>query len=261
MIIMFRKCNKFIATNIIKQVLHIIGEKTMRIHSLEHEPFEGLANIELWAKSRGHSITRTLLFKNEVFPRAGDFDWLIIMGGSMSTYEEDKYPWLVQEKEFIARAIEHKKIVLGVCLGSQLIAGVLGGRVTRNKYKEIGWHPVTLTEEGKRSPIFSNLPGRFTVFQWHGDTFSIPPGATRVAKSEGCPNQAFQCGCTVGLQFHIEYSTDSINSMFSNCGGDIVDGKFIQKPEEIISRYSNTAGTQKILNLLLDNMEREFGTT
>lgn len=140
-----------------------------------------------------------------------------------------------------------------------MTADVLGGRVTRNKYKEIGWHPVTLTGEAKQSSVFSSLPDRFIVFQWHGDTFSIPPGATKIAESEGCPNQAFQCGRTVGLQFHIEYSEDSINNMFRNCGDDIVDGKYIQKPEEIISRYGNAAGTQRILNLLLDNMEREFG--
>ena len=115
----------------------------MRIHSLEHEPFEGLANIEVWAKSRGYSISRTLLFNNEELPDISDFDWLVIMGGSMNIYEEEKYPWLREEKDFIAEAIAAKKIVLGVCLGSQLAADVLGGRVSRNKYKEIGWFPVS----------------------------------------------------------------------------------------------------------------------
>ena len=67
----------------------------MRIHSLEHEPFEGLANIEAWAKSKGHTITRTRIYKNEKFPDMDDFDWLMIMGGSMNVYEEEKYPWLV----------------------------------------------------------------------------------------------------------------------------------------------------------------------
>ncbi|HEY9204576.1 MAG TPA: type 1 glutamine amidotransferase [Candidatus Methanoperedens sp.] len=229
----------------------------MKIHSLEHEPFEGLANIEVWAKNRGYTISRTLLFNNEELPDIDDFDWLVIMGGSMNIYEEEKYPWLAPEKDFIAEAIAGKKIVLGICLGSQLIADILGGRVGKNKYKEIGWFPVSLTKEARNSHIFNNLPGTFVTFHWHGDTFRIPPGATRIAESEGCANQAFECGRVIGLQFHIEYSIESISSMFQNCKDDIVDGKYIQKPEEIVSQNSNVAKTQGLLNLLLDNIERE----
>jgi len=230
----------------------------MRIHSLEHEPFEGLANIEVWAKNRGHSISRTLLFNNEELPDIDDFDWLVIMGGSMNIYEEEKYPWLREEKNFIAEAIAGKKIVLGVCLGSQLIADVLGGRVSRNKYKEIGWFPVSLTADAKNSSIFSKFPSRFTAFHWHGDTFKIPPGAARIAQSEGCANQAFEYGRVIGLQFHIEYSIDSINLMLQNCEDEIVEGKYIQAEDEIASHISNVREMNKLLNLLLDNIEREF---
>ncbi len=231
----------------------------MRIHSLEHEPFEGLANIEVWTKNRGHTISRTLLFNNEELPDIDDFDWLVIMGGSMNIYEEEKYPWLREEKNFIAEAIASKKIVLGVCLGSQLIADVLGGRVSKNKYKEIGWLPVSLTADAGNSPVFSTLPGRFTAFHWHGDTFKIPPGAVRIAESEGCANQAFEYGRVIGLQFHIEYSVDSINLMLQNCADEIVDGKYIQAADEIASHISNVREINKLLNLLLDNIEREFG--
>jgi GMP synthase-like glutamine amidotransferase len=230
----------------------------MSIHSLEHEPFEGLANIEVWAKKKGHSTTRTLLFNNEEFPDISDFDWLFIMGGSMNIYEEEKYPWLREEKNFIAEAIANKKIVLGVCLGSQLIADILGSRVTKNKYKEIGWFPVTLTREAKSSPIFRTLPNKFFTFHWHGDTFLIPPGAARIAQSEGCTNQAFEYGRVIGLQFHLEYSVESINLMIRNCSDEIMDGKFIQKPDEIVSQISNVHKIKEILNTLLDNMEREY---
>ncbi len=230
----------------------------MRIHSLEHEPFEGLANIEVWAKNRGHSISRTLLFNNEELPDMGDFDWLVIMGGSMNIYEEEKYPWLRAEKNFIAEAIATRKIVLGVCLGSQLAADVLGGRVSRNKYKEIGWFPVSLTGEARNSPVFSTLPGAFVAFHWHGDTFKIPPGAARTAQSDGCANQAFEYGRVIGLQFHLEYSAESISLMFRNCGDEIVDGKYVQKPDEIISQISNVHKMNEILNTLLDNIEREY---
>lgn len=231
----------------------------MRLHSLEHEPFEGLANIRVWAKKKGHSITRTLLFKNEELPGIDEFDWLFIMGGSMNIYEEEKYPWLASEKNLIAEAIASKKIVLGVCLGSQLIADVLGGKVSRNKYSEIGWFPVTLTKEAGESSIFSALPSKFTVFHWHGDTFSVPPGAARIAQSEGCANQAFEYGRVIGLQFHLEYSAESINLMFKNCGAEIVEGIYIQKPDEIVSRISSVFEIQILLNLLLDNIEKEFG--
>jgi GMP synthase-like glutamine amidotransferase len=229
----------------------------MRIHSLEHEPFEGLANIEVWAKNRGHGITRTFLFKNEELPGIDEFDWLFIMGGSMNIYEEEKYPWLASEKNFITEAIANKKIVLGVCLGSQLIADVLGGKVSKNKHKEIGWFPVTLTEEARTSSIFSSFPPAFTAFHWHGDTFSIPSGAVRIAQSKACANQAFEYGRTVGLQFHLEYSAKSIDLMFRNCADEIVEGRYIQKPDEIISQNNNVVETQKLLNLLLDNMEKE----
>jgi GMP synthase-like glutamine amidotransferase len=231
----------------------------MRIHSIEHEPFEGLANIEVWAKNRGHSISRTLLFNNEELPDMSDFDWLVVMGGSMNIYEEEKYPWLREEKNFIAEAIANKKIVLGICLGSQLIADVLGGRVSKNRYKEIGWFPVSLTTDARDSPVFSTLPGKFIVFHWHGDAFIIPPGAARIAESEGCANQAFEYGRVIGLQFHLEYSVESINLMFQNCSNEIVDGKYIQKSDEIVSHISNVHKVKEILNMLLDNIEREYG--
>ena len=231
----------------------------MRIHSFEHEPFEGLANIEVWAKKKGHSITRTLLFNKEELPDISEFDWLFIMGGSMNIYQEEKYPWLRVEKNFIAEAIAGNKIVMGICLGSQLIADVLGGRVSNNKYKEIGLFPVSLTREARDSSIFSSIPGTFTAFHWHGDTFKIPHGATRIAQSEGCMNQAFESGRAIGLQFHLEYSKKSIDLMFQNCSDELVDGKYIQSPDEIISKIANVPEMNKTLNLILDNMELEFG--
>jgi GMP synthase-like glutamine amidotransferase len=231
----------------------------MRIYSLQHESFEGLGNIEVWAKNKGHSITRTLLFNNEKFPDINDFDWLVIMGGSMNIYEEDKFPWLKEEKNFIAQAIAANKILLGVCLGSQLIADVLGGKVSKNQHKEIGWFPVSLTREAKDSSIFSSLPGTFTVFHWHGDTFKIPHGTARIAQTVGCANQAFECGRAIGVQFHLEYSRKSIDLMLQNCSDELMDGEYIQTPDEIISKIANVHEMNKTLNLILDNMEREFG--
>ncbi|HIH43939.1 MAG TPA: type 1 glutamine amidotransferase [Candidatus Methanoperedenaceae archaeon] len=231
----------------------------MRLHSIEHEPFEGLANIKAWAIKKGHSISRTLIYNNEELPGMDSFDWLFIMGGSMNIYEEDKYPWLKAEKNFIADAIASDKIVLGVCLGSQLIADVLGGKVSKNKYREIGWFPVKLTKEAGSSPVFGSLPQQFNAFHWHGDTFDIPPGAARIAESEACANQAFELGRVIGLQFHLEYSAKSIGLMLENCGHEIIEGTCVQTPIEIISEKNSMQQIESLLSLLLDNIEREFG--
>ncbi|MBU3966731.1 MAG: type 1 glutamine amidotransferase, partial [Euryarchaeota archaeon] len=134
----------------------------------------------------------------------------------------------------------------------------LGGKVSRNRYAEIGWFPLTLTEEARNSYIFSSFPPAFTAIHWHGDTFEIPPGAVRIVQSEACANQAFEYGRTIGLQFHLEYSTKSIDLMFTNCGNDIVEGRYIQKPDEIIAQNNNVVETQRLLNLLLDNMAKEL---
>jgi GMP synthase-like glutamine amidotransferase len=236
-----------------------VEEKGMKLHFLQHVPFEDLANIEVWAKERGHDTSGTLLFNYERLPQISDFDWLVILGGPMNVYEEKRYPWLVEEKKFVRKAIANKKIVLGICLGAQLIADVLGGRVYRNLYKEIGWYPVSLTKEAEKSSIFRVLPNRFIAFHWHGDTFDLPPGAIRTAESEGCVNQAFEYNeRVIGLQFHLESSIESINRLIQNCGNEIVEGKYIQKPEEMLSQRNNLQEINKILIMLLNSIEREF---
>ncbi len=232
----------------------------MRLHYLQHVPFEDLANIEVWAKERNYQISRTRFFEDKRLPQMRSFDWLIIMGGPMNIYEEEKYPWLAKEKKFIEKAIVNKKIVLGVCLGAQLIADIIGGKVYKNNCKEIGWFPVSLTEEAKKSSVFNALPDRFIPFHWHGDTFNLPSGSKRIAQSEGCANQAFEYdGRVIGLQFHLESSIESINRLIQNCGDELVEGKYIQKPDEMLSQHKNLQEINRIMNMLLDNIEREYG--
>jgi GMP synthase-like glutamine amidotransferase len=231
----------------------------MRIHYIQHVPFEDLANIESWARSRGHDLSRTLLFSDEMLPEMADFDWLIIMGGPMNIYEDKKYPWLTMEKEFIRRAIASDKIVLGICLGAQLMADVLGSSVRRNEYREIGWFAVSLTEEGGLSPIFSVLPERFVALHWHGDTFGIPPGAVRTAESQACANQAFIKGRSIGLQFHLESSLDSIDHLLENCADELTDGPFVQSQEELSAHPERLSQIQGLMEKLLDRMENVLG--
>ncbi len=151
----------------------------MRIHSFEHVPFEDLAQIGVWAENQGYKLSRTRFYANEQLPALSELDWLVVMGGPMNIYEEDRYPWLAQEKAFIGEAISQGKLVLGICLGAQLIADVLGGPVSRNQYKEIGWLPVSLRAAASSSPLFHNFPSEFIAFHWHGDTFAAPSRGSR----------------------------------------------------------------------------------
>jgi GMP synthase-like glutamine amidotransferase len=231
----------------------------MKIHYLQHVPFEDLANIESWAKSRGHEVSRTRLFSDEALPEMAHFDWLITMGGPMNIYEHDKYPWLVREKEFIRQAIACSKMVLGICLGAQIMADVLGGKVRRNEDREIGWFPVSLTKEGKASPIFAVLPERFTALHWHGDTFDIPPGAVRTAESQACTNQAFVQGKAIGLQFHLESSQESIARLVQSCAGEMTVGTYVQRPEELSAHPNQFSLLRGLMELFLDKMETELG--
>ena len=127
----------------------------MRIHYLQHVSFEDLGNIGVWAKEKGHSMTGTKLFANEVLPEMEEFDWLVIMGGPMNIYEEQEFPWLLKEKRFIAEAIRQNKTVIGVCLGAQLIADVIGGKVVKNPVREIGWFPIGFTSEAENPHYFN----------------------------------------------------------------------------------------------------------
>jgi GMP synthase-like glutamine amidotransferase len=233
----------------------------MKAHYLQHVPFEDPANILRWADTHGIELSKTSFFSDERLPEVNQFDWLIVMGGPMNIYEENVYPWLAAEKEFIAEAVKSKKVVLGICLGAQLLADVLGGRVYRNDHKEIGWHPVNLTLEGKYSPLFNGVPERFTAFHWHGDTFHLPPGATRLASSPGCAHQAFEYGAgrVLGLQFHLESSLESIRQLIHHCGDELVEGEYIQSAEEILSRQQDIKMIQNTMDLVLTNMLHEFG--
>jgi GMP synthase-like glutamine amidotransferase len=228
----------------------------MRLTYLQHVPFEGPANIESWASERGFSCTPVRLYLEEPLPSPETFDWLVVMGGPMNIYEEEKYPWLADEKRAIAGAIDAGKAVLGICLGAQLVSDVLGGAVYRNPVKEIGWHPVRLTPEARESVVFSGLPAEFTAFHWHGDTFHLPSGTLGTATSEGCAIQAFEAkgGRVVGLQFHLESSPESIRLLIENCGDELVPGKYIQTADEILSRKDSLTRTNGPLRHILDRM-------
>jgi GMP synthase (glutamine-hydrolysing) len=141
----------------------------------------------------------------EAKPNMDRYHGLIVLGGPMNCDQSDRYPHLDTEVQLVQSAIEMGKPVLGICLGSQIIARALGARVRRNPVKEIGWYDLSPTTTGQQDPLFSELDATQKIFQWHGDTFDIPAHAVRLASSPDCENQAFRYGDNVyGLQFHLE---------------------------------------------------------
>lgn len=233
----------------------------MKIHYLQHVPFEGLASIESWAINQNHSLSATRFYSNESLPSLKDIDWLIVMGGPMNIYEDDKYPWLTEEKRFIEQAIKQDKTVVGICLGSQLIADVLGAKVYQGQHKEIGWFSIEMSDEAENSVVFDSLPQKLTVFHWHSDTFDLPAGATRLAHSEGCQNQAFVYNEKIlGLQFHLESTKDSVQQIIKNCADELVEGKYIQKPEEMLLRDDNFDMINNAMSRILNNLSSRSAT-
>ena len=222
----------------------------MRAHYLQHVPFEGLGSIEAWLQDAGYEITSTQLYNSEDFPRVEDIDLLVVMGGPMSVNDEQDYPWLVEEKKFIKNAIDTGKPTLGICLGAQLVANSMGGEVFPNSVKEIGWFPIQAAKS-ERDAVFQ-FPEEIEVFHWHGETFSLPQGAVQIARSKGCKNQAFQIGANViGLQFHLETTSDSAQAIVDNCRNELVEGEYIQTEVGILSAQQEQYNS---INILMRNV-------
>ena len=226
----------------------------MPLHIIQHVAFEGSGAIGEWARERGHAVAITEQWSGAPLPKPDDFDFLVIMGGPMSANNDAQFPWLAPEKKLIAEALRAQKPILGVCLGAQLLASVLGARVYKNQHKEIGWFPVRLTPEARES-ILAELPETLTVLHWHGETFDLPEGAVRLASSEACVNQAFELdGKALGLQFHLEVGPEGLSKLIENSAGDIDSGKFVQSAEEMLATTGSFATLRPALYRVLDRM-------
>jgi GMP synthase-like glutamine amidotransferase len=209
----------------------------MRIHCLQHENFEHPAYIGEWAAKHGHPITITRVDRGESYPKLSDIDMLMVFGALASVYEIDRKPAVKEEMEFIKKAVDEGKKVLGICFGAQLLAASIGGKSIPNKVQEIGWHIVSKTAEGKQSPLFTGFPDEFPVLLWHGDTFSIPPGAVRALTSPNCKNEAYIFeDRVVGLQILPQVTLDNLEEFIEVLGPPKADGKTIQSLDEIRAR-------------------------
>jgi GMP synthase-like glutamine amidotransferase len=156
--------------------------------------------------NRGMERERIELDEGDALPSWQEFDAIIAMGGPMSVNDEARLPWLAGEKRLIAEAVRSGMPYWGVCLGVQLLASSLGARVYQGDAPEVGVLAVELTDEGRDDPVFRDLPPSFPSLQWHGDTFDLPDGAVRLARSPAYPNQAFRFERAYGVQFHLEVS-------------------------------------------------------
>jgi len=223
----------------------------MKVNVFQHVPFEGLGSIAAWLDARGATTSWTRFYDHPQLPDLADVDFIIVLGGPMSVNDETDLPWLVDEKRFIAAAISAGKPVLGICLGAQLIASALGARVYPGKQKEIGWFNI---ESTSFSPALFQFPKAVTVFHWHGETFDLPPGAVRLARSIACDNQAFQLGKNViGLQFHLETTPASADAIITHCRDELVAGGLVQS--EAAMRLVSPAPYERINQLMAALLE------
>jgi GMP synthase-like glutamine amidotransferase len=225
----------------------------MKIHWFQHVEFEGLGSIAGWATKNGCAVTGSRLFASDAFPPITTFDMLVIMGGPMSVNDEVVHPWLVGEKRFINQVMQAGKMVLGICLGAQLIASAAGVRVRPNDHKEIGWFTVEKTRAARDAAVGRALADKTEVFHWHGETFDLPRGAVHLARSRVCENQAFAMGHRiVGLQYHLETTPESVEALIQHCRHELVKAPYVQTESEMISRSTRFGTLNREMDRLLD---------
>lgn len=183
---------------------------------LQNVACEGPGTIASYLSSHGFEFTTARLFEGTgVAPKLDRASHLVVLGGSMSVYQEREFPFLKEECHLLEAAIREDIPTLGICLGAQLIAKVLGSKIVKAPRKEVGWYNVRLTSEGRKDPLFKGLGEELRVFQWHEDTFELPARAALLAESQTCRNQAFRYGHNVyALQFHLEVDGPMIESWF-----------------------------------------------
>ena len=218
-----------------------------------HVPYEGLGCIENWINTQGHSLSFTKFYESCILPDINTVDWLIVMGGNMSVYEEALYPWLSEEKQFIRQMIEANKVVIGICLGSQLIAEVLGALVFPNLKKEIGWFDIFKTSNHDLHPIQNIFENEFMVFHWHGDTYDLPENSYPLFYSNVTKNQAFIYNNKVlALQFHLEVTNQTLNQMIEKGKSELISSDTVQSQEQILSNQNYIDNNNLLMYRILE---------
>ncbi len=206
---------------------------------IQHVPYEGPGYITKWAVMRGWRPYHIRRYRSDPLPDCRSFRAVVVMGGPMGVMDEADYPWLAEEKQWLAEVIEQGVMVLGVCLGAQLLAHVLGAEVYEGAYPEIGWFPIRKVTPNAWP--MAELPDLMHVFHWHGDTFDLPNGAVLLAQSEAFPHQAFVWQRNVlALQFHMEMDSNVLYQLL-RFGKLPLPSRWVQSPDFIrqgLEKYS-----------------------
>lgn len=208
----------------------------MRIHCIIHAEFESPGVISTWAKEKGHMFSEIHTYRGDKLPEINLFDFLIVMGGPQSPLHIDKWPYLQDEIHLIKKSVDANKPILGICLGAQLIAESLGAKTERSPHREIGVFPMELLPDASRDPLFSKLPQTFSAMHWHNDMPGIPKGARLLAKSAGCPRQAFSIGDRIyGLQCHLEMTKQNISDMIVHCEKELSTDLYVDSKLQLLN--------------------------
>lgn len=225
----------------------------MRVHFLQHVPYEGLGSLQDWLQRGEHRITATRLYAGDSLPRPDALDLLIVMGGPMGIHDEAEHPWLVAEKRFLDAVLAGNGRVLGICLGAQLLADRLGAAVRPNPEPEIGWFPVRRSPEVATTPLAAALPEELLAFHWHGDTFDLPAGAVPLGSSLACANQGFLYRNRVlGLQYHLEMTAAGAQDLI-DCHRDQLDtGPYSQTAAELLAETARFTEINRRMDALMD---------
>lgn len=233
----------------------------MRICCIQHSERVRPQGVADWAAARGHELDIVRIDLGEALPNPADVTALVVLGGGMNTDEAQLHPWLDIERAWLRQVLATGEArVLGICLGAQLLAEVLGGSVGRAPEREVGWHRIALTAEGRRSPLLGTLPDEFDAFQWHGDAWTLPPGAELVATgADGsgiCQTQAFTWkGRVMGVQFHPEFTYERTTELAASTTEDLTVGGLVQFGRQFLAqpeRFSAMHG--EVQDPLLDTL-------
>ena len=204
-----------------------------------------------------HSLEYSLIRvdqSDEIPNSISNYSALVFMGGPMSV--NDDLPWIGKELSLIQQAEQAKMPVLGHCLGGQLICKALGGKINANPVKEIGWHEVEVMENNIANNWLATLPNKFEAFHWHGETFSIPKGATPILKSKYCMNQAFALDNILALQCHVEMTNEMVNEWTREYADELsTSSSSLQSAESIIN---NSEEKITALNQIADTIYQQW---
>lgn len=235
----------------------------MKIHFIIHEEFEGPGAILIWAEKHNYNISYSRVYKYEGLPNQHEFDLLIVLGGPQSTntsLSEVPYFDVEKEKDLIRNAIANNKIVIGICLGAQLVSEALGSQAIKSPEKEIGVFPITMSATGKQNPIFHQFPQTANVGHWHGDMPGLTSKSKVIASSDGCPRQIIEYSKFVyGFQCHLEFTRESVKLLIAHSEEELKkssDEKYLQPPTAFIEY--DYKEMNNLLFSFLDNLIMEF---